>query len=115
MNPVLEAEINAKRGAIATLCERYGVASLDLFGSGTSDAWQPEHRDLDFVVSFLVGATDGQADRYLGLAEELEALFKRPVDLTTPGAMKNPYFRAHVDACRSRIYSEVTRVSFCMT
>jgi len=106
MNPVLEAEIDAKRGVIAAVCEKYGVASLDLFGSGTSDAWKPEKSDLDFVVSFHGDVSGGLADRYLGLAEELEAIFQRPVDLITPGAMKNPYFRAQVDASRSRVYAK---------
>ena len=106
MNPVLQAEFDAKRGVITALCEKYGVASLDLFGSGTSGRWKSEGSDLDFVVSFHSDVQAGLADRYLGLAEELEALFQRSVDLITPGAIKNPYFRAHVDASRSRIYAK---------
>ena len=106
MNPALRAEFDAKRGVIAALCEKYGVASLDLFGSGTSDAWKPDGSDLDFVVSFRADAAVGLSDRYLGLAEDLEAVFQRPVDLITPGAMRNPYFRARVDASRSRIYAK---------
>lgn len=106
MNPVLQAEFDAKRGVITALCEKYGVASLDLFGSGTSAMWKSEGSDLDFVVSFQSDVQAGLADRYLGLAEELEALFQRSVDLITPGAMRNPYFRARVDASRSRIYAK---------
>jgi predicted nucleotidyltransferase len=106
MNPTLGTEFDAKRGAIAALCEKYGVASLDLFGSGTTDEWKPAESDLDFVVVFRPDESRGIADRYLGLAEDLEALFGRPVDLITPASIRNPYFRERVDATRSRIYAE---------
>lgn len=106
MNRILETEFAAKREAIAVLCERHGVASLDLFGSGTTDEWKPTDSDLDFVVAFRPDANRRLAKRYLGLAEDLEALFGRPVDLITPASIRNPYFRERVDATRSRIYAE---------
>lgn len=106
MNPSLRAVFEQQKQSIDAICESYSVASLDLFGSGTTDAWRPDESDLDFVVTFLPTGHEGLADRYLGLAEELEALFQRSVDLITPGAIKNPYFRARVDASRSRIYAK---------
>ncbi len=106
MNDLLRHEFETKRHELDLLCERYGVASLDLFGSGTTDAWRPSQSDLDFVVVFRHDATSGIADRYLGLAEDLEALFGRPVDLITPASIRNPYFREHVEATRARIYAE---------
>lgn len=106
MNRILAIEFEAKRGALTALCEKHGVASLDLFGSGASDEWRPLDSDLDFVVAFRPDATGRLATRYLGLAEDLEALFGRSVDLITPASIRNPYFRARVDATRSRIYAE---------
>ena len=106
MNPVLRAELESKSGAIAQLCEKYGVASLDLFGSGTTNEWRPVDSDLDFVVTFRAGPPAGLADRYLGLALDLEALFGRCVDLITPASIRNPYFRERIDATRSRVYAE---------
>ena len=106
MNPILGAEFDAKRDAIAALCKKYGVANLDLFGSGTTEEWRPLDSDLDFVVAFRPDPNGRLADRYLGLAEDLESLFGRPVDLITPASIRNPYFRQRVDATRSRIYSE---------
>ena len=106
MNPDLIAECEAKRTAIASLCQRYGVASLDLFGSGTSNQWRPAESDLDFVVTFRFETGGGLADRYLGLADDLEALFGRPVDLITPASIRNPYFRKRVEASRTRVYPE---------
>ena len=55
MNADLIAEFEAKRTAIAELCQRYGVASLDLFGSGTTDQWRPTDSDLDFEQTFALG------------------------------------------------------------
>ena len=106
MHPVLRAELEAKQGTIIALCERYDVALLELFGSGTTDEWTPTNSDLDFVVSFAPHEGPGLADRYLGLAEGLEAAFARSVDLITSASIRNPYFRARVDASRSRVYAK---------
>ena len=105
MNPTLWAEFDAKRDALALLCSRYGVASLDLFGSGTTDRWRPSDSDLDFLVSFRRDVGGRLADRYLGLAEDLETLFGRSVDLITPASIRNPFFRARVEANLNRLYA----------
>ena len=106
MNSVLVEEIETKRGAVAELCKKYGVSTLDLFGSGTTDQWRPNDSDLDFIVAFNNAESEGIADRYIGLANELEVLFNRPVDLITTTSIRNPYFRETVEASRSRIYAE---------
>ena len=93
------------RSSIQILCAKHGVASLDLFGSGATDEWKPGESDLDFIVVFRE-QQNRIAARYLGLAEGLEALFKRSVDLLTPAAIRNPYCRENVEATRTRIYEE---------
>lgn len=99
------AEVDAKRAATAMLCRKHGVVSLDLFGSATGAEWNADTSDLDFVVSFDPCAPGSIADRYLRLAEDLEALFERPVDLITDRAIRNPYFRRNVDASRTIVYA----------
>lgn len=106
MNPIFRAELDAKRSALVALCKKYGVASVDVFGSATGADWQPDKSDIDFFVAFHPIPGQGLADRYLGLAEELEALFGRSVDLLTSGSIRNPYFRRNVDATRAPIYAE---------
>jgi len=106
INPLLRGEFEAQRDALGTLCRKHGVASLDLFGSGTTENWRPAESDLDFVVAFRAQSSRGIADRYLGLAEDLEALFGRRVQLLTARAIRNPYFRQSVDATRASIYAE---------
>ncbi len=105
VNSVLREELTAKRQAIMALCRKYGVASLDLFGSGVSDEWWSTS-DLDFIVRFKEQADRGLADRFLGLAEELEALFGPRVDLITPRSIRNPYFMRNVEATRASVYAE---------
>lgn len=106
MNPSLRDELKVRRAELDALCRKYGVTSLDLFGSGASDSWNPDRSDLDFLVTFSSMPGRGIGDRYLGLAEELEALFGRKVDIITPGAIRNPYFRREVDATRTPVYAE---------
>lgn len=106
MNRLLTAELESKRAALVALCRKYGVARLDVFGSGATEEWRPSESDLDFVVAFQSQSRHDLADRYLGLAEDLEALFERPVDLLTERAIRNPYFRRNVDATRTPVYVE---------
>lgn len=106
MNDLLQSQLEEKRDALALLCQRHGVATLDVFGSAASDSWQPDTSDLDFIVVFRRDSNRGLSDRYLGLADDLEALFERRVDLLTPEAIRNPYFREAVEATRTRIYEE---------
>lgn len=106
MNRSLTAELESKHGALVALCRKYGVSRLDVFGSGATEEWRPGESDLDFVVAFRARSEQGLADRYLRLAEDLEALFGRPVDLLTERTIRNPYFRRNVDATRTSVYVE---------
>lgn len=87
--------------AIRQLCRTYGIRRLDVFGSGATGGFDPETSDVDFIVD-LGDYTPGTADRYLDLANALEALLGRPVDLVTEPSIRNPYFRQGVDAQRTK-------------
>jgi predicted nucleotidyltransferase len=91
---------------IRALCRQYGVRRLDLFGSAATGAFDPATSDRDFVAAFADTRSPGYADRYLSFAEELEALFDRPVDVVTERSIRNPYFRQAVEASRQTIYDE---------
>ena len=105
MNSDVAALLAAHDSELRTLCRRFSVARLELFGSAAGDEWQPAVSDLDFVVSFLASAQPGLADRYLSLADGLEAALRRPVDLVTEDSIRNPYFRLTVNATRYPIYA----------
>ena len=76
--------IEKSKPALAELCRRFEVRRLYLFGSGTSARFNANTSDLDFLVELADRQpTKSYADRYLGLAEALERLFGRHVDLVT--------------------------------
>lgn len=86
-------------------CRNTSVLSsrLETFGSATRDRFDPARSDLDFLVSFRTGSTG--LDHYLRLAERLERLLGRSVDLVIERAIRNPYFRKTVDGTRTLVYA----------
>ena len=93
-----------QRAETAALCRRYGVRRLELFGSATTGAFDPERSDLDLLVEF-----DNDParlfDRYFGLKDSLEDLYGRAVDLVSTEALVNPYFIASVNQTRRLVYA----------
>lgn len=104
MHPVVEQH----RDDLARLCEEHGVERLELFGSVCTGAFDPEQSDIDVIASFA-DRGPGYADRYFGLAESLESLFARRVDVVTPYSIQSPHFRESVEACRQVIYERSSR------
>jgi predicted nucleotidyltransferase len=106
MNAVIDF-IDKKRNELGEICRRYGVARLYLFGSAATGQFVRASSDLDFVVELADREPTGAyADRYLGLAEELEQLFGAKVDLITEESVRNPFFRREVEATRQLIYGQ---------
>ena len=101
------AIVEQKKTALAVLCQKYRVRRLYLFGSAVLGHFDAGRSDLDFLVSFFDRQPTGEyADRYLGLAEGLEQLFHRPVDLVTEESIRNPYFRREVESTRQLVYEQ---------
>ena len=90
--------------SIAALCQRYGVAHLELFGSATSPDFNPESSDFDFLVELDKSSPGSPAQRWIELAEALEKLLGRHVDLVSPSYIRNPYFAQAVNASRTVVY-----------
>ena len=100
MHPLLASQLPG----ITALCERYGVAHLELFGSATSTEFNPETSDFDFLVELDATSPGSRARRWTELADELEHLLGRPVDLVNPRYIRNPYFLRTVNESRTLIY-----------
>lgn len=94
-----------QRAAIADLCARLRVERLHLFGSVLTSRFDPAHSDVDFLVEFFDSDQPGIADRFLALAEGLEGVLGRPVDLLTPPSLQNPVFRRVVEQTRHLLYA----------
>lgn len=96
--------LTLNRDAIARMCRAHGVSRLRIFGSATSERFDTERSDIDFLVEFAPGAEDAFA-AYFGLKEDLEALLGRTVDLVMASAVRNPHFAASASASAEDVYA----------
>lgn len=94
----------SQRDAIALLCQRFGVAKLELFGSATTDRFKPGESDYDFLVELDLDAQGSRAQRIVEFADALEALLGTTVDLVNPRYIRNRYFAAEVERTRTPVY-----------
>ena len=85
--------------------EKGVVARIGLFGSALREDFDPEKSDLDFVVEFLEPDAPGISDRYLTLAESLETIFGKRVDLITARSIRNLVFSAEVNTSLCPLYA----------
>ncbi len=98
-------QVSEQQATLAKLCRKYRVRRLHLFGAAATDGFDVMTSDLDFVAEFADTKQVDYADRYYDFAEALEQVFNRPVDLLTPGAIRNLYFRAEVERTAKVVYS----------
>jgi predicted nucleotidyltransferase len=111
-NQPMNASLEKQLPSIVALCQRYGVAHLELFGSATSAEFNPESSDFDFLVELDKSSPGSPVRRWIGLAEELEKLLGRHVDLVNPRYIRNPYFAQAVNASRTVVYDgQVTQAA----
>lgn len=86
-------QIRHQRQAISEIAARHGAIRLRLFGSVA----RGEER-VDSDVDFLVAMEEGRGfSDYMAMAEELERLLGRKVDLVTERGL-SPHFRPYIEA-----------------
>lgn len=88
---------------IKASCARHKVRSLYAFGSVTSDQFH-EQSDVDFLISFESMEPEDYADNYFLMAEALENILQRPIDLVTEKSLSNPYFIQSVNQSKQMVY-----------
>ena len=102
MNPLIEKHLDA----IRTLAREYGVLRLELFGSATTDAFDEQTSDIDFLVEYPPDYDFGHwLKRYFELKERLEELLGRSVDLVMVDAPRNRHFVAIINETRQVLYA----------
>ena len=100
MNSIIEQ----RQPELKEACQAFGVERLEVFGSAARADYDPQRSDVDFIVRFRTPDRAGYADRYLGLAERLEQLLGRPVDLVTERSLRNPLFVRAIMHDRITVY-----------
>ena len=95
--------VTDRQAQIDALCREHHVRRLELFGSATTELWDPVRSDLDFLVKF-----DAQArfTTQVDLEAALRRLFDREIDLIADVEFENPYFRQSVEASRTHLWGE---------
>ncbi|MCF8461171.1 MAG: nucleotidyltransferase domain-containing protein [Flavobacteriales bacterium] len=87
----MEATIENKLSDIRQLFRKYGAERAYIFGSATKDRLTAES-DVDFLFSFPKDMDFVKySDNYFALAEALEKLLGRKVDLVAEKTLHNPY------------------------
>jgi predicted nucleotidyltransferase len=89
----LRDEIQRQREVVLQIAARHGASNVRLFGSVARGEERPDS-DVDLLID--LEAERGLGD-YLGLAEELEALLHRRVDLLLARSL-SPFFRPYIEA-----------------
>jgi predicted nucleotidyltransferase len=101
MNKLIEENLDG----LVSLCQRFQVRRMELFGSVAGGYFDPATSDLDFLVTFKELEPGEYAEAYFGLLEALQDLFQRPVDLVVASAVKNPYFLREIEKTRTLLYA----------
>lgn len=95
--PTVEIDVERLR----EVCERYGVASLEVFGSV---ARGEERGSSDVDLLYVLKPDVRLGFRLFDLEDELADLFGRPVDLVARGSV-NKYLREQVLADAQPLYA----------
>ncbi len=100
------SSVENKIGAIKSLCAKYRINRLEVFGSASDGTFRPGESDIDFLVEFQSGADLGPwMSHYFDFRDELEKTLGAKVDLVMVTALKNPYFINEVNRTRSLLYA----------
>src|SRR4051812_27726356 len=87
----MEKIVEQRLPQIKQLMQQYGVEKAYLFGSAARGAMH-ENSDVDFIIRFPSEMDyTTYSDNYFALADALEALLKKRVELVTEKTLKNPY------------------------
>lgn len=100
----MSAALHLDLAAIQRACQRYGVTRLRIFGSATTEHFDPQSSDIDFLVDFAPNNPNLFHD-YFDLKFELEEITGRPVDLVDASTVRNPYFKASAVSAAQDLYA----------
>lgn len=98
--------IEIPQDQIASLCRKYHVEELAVFGSVLRDDFRPDS-DVDFLVKFCRDDAGPWMSYLTGLQEELSQVLRRPVDVLDWVAIeksRNPFRRHAILATKRLLY-----------
>lgn len=90
-------------GKITTLCKRYKVAQLFVFGSILTPHFNKQS-DIDFIVNFNKEQIKDYFSNFFDLKYELENVLGREVDLLEEQAIRNCYLKENIEQTKTLVY-----------
>lgn len=88
---------------IESLCRKWRIRELSLFGSVLRDDFHPGS-DIDVLVQFEPEAHWSLFD-FIDLQDELEGLLQRKVDVVSERGLRNPFRRREILGTRQVVYA----------
>ncbi len=104
----LPIEIENKIEKLITLCNKYKVKKIFVFGSIAKGNFNPKTSDVDLIVEIEDLPPSEKGELIMELWSELEALFARKVDLLTNLNIKNPYLKSEIENSKYLIYDRAS-------
>lgn len=89
---------------IETLCRKYNVSELYVFGSVLTPSFNAES-DVDFLVTFRKNEISDYFNNFYDFKYAMEDIIQRPVDLVELSAIRNKFFLDEVNATKRMIYA----------
>lgn len=90
---MLREELHRRRDVLSAVASKHGASNLRLFGSVLHGEERPDS-DVDLLIDI---AEDRGFDDYLALAQELEDLLQRRVDLVIRRSLSR-HFRPYIES-----------------
>jgi len=100
----LKALIRERYADFVALCRSHKVDKIYAFGSSITDHFNPNSSDIDIVVKIDIDDPADRGEALLSLWDQLEAFFKRKVDLLTEDSIRNPYLKSNINRTKKLIY-----------
>jgi len=88
---------------IESLCRKWGIRELSLFGSVLRDDFRP-NSDVDILVEFEP-QTHWSLFDFIDLQDELAVLLQRRVDVVSERGLRNPFRRREILGTRQVVYA----------
>jgi len=104
----LPIEIENKIEKLVTLCNKYKVNRIFVFGSIAKGNFNPQTSDVDLIVELEDLPPNEKGEILMKLWSELEELFARKVDLVTNLNIRNPYLRNEIENSKFLIYDRAS-------
>ena len=106
MNTNYKIEIPLEK--IVSFCKKWNISEFAFFGSVLRDDFDPKNSDIDIMITFTPNHHWGW--EIVTMKEELELIFKRPIDLITKKAIensKNPFRKKEILESYQVVYEKV--------